>query len=244
MDDMDLGGWLGSLDGNDMSWGDGPSNEGVDPSTGEYAGESGNAGSGTYGGSGGGGTGLGGMPSWLSQAGRIFGPTVANGLINAYMGNRAQHQASDLVGRSDPLNQSQRRPYQDMAQNLLSNPQDYMQNNPFAKSLTDLYKNHVIPANMAKSGNTGFEADRSGAQFATALSGNYNNLAQILAGYGGFNQGGPNTNAASPLYGQSNQNYGEIFRGAGDAASKMFGTPQAPSAPQTNPITGSTVLPQ
>lgn len=183
--------------------------------------------------------GSGGLPSWLGTAGKIFGPSIANGIINGALGNRAQHQASDLIGRTDALNQPQRQPYQGMARDLLNNPQSYMTNNPFATALTNLYKNNVIPANIAKSGNTGFEADRLGAQFATALGGNYNQLAQILSGYGGFTQGAPTGGSAAPLYGQANQNYGEIFRGAGDAASKIFGTPQAPQTPTTNPITGS-----
>lgn len=166
-----------------------------------------------------------------------------NYLVNQFMGNKAHGQAQDLIHQSAPINQPQRLPYQQQAQELLLNPQSYMQNNPFATNLAKYYREGVIPANVAKSGNPAQVLDKAGSQFATSIAGNYNELASLLATYGGFNQGAGNTGAGAALMGQGNQFNAEAFRGAGglvrDAAERVFGNPEQPN---TNTISGSTTF--
>lgn len=174
----------------------------------------------------------------LAKAGLNFG-------VNAYLGNRAGQQANEAATQGNALEQAQRAPFQNAALGMVQNPQDYLTNNPFATALTSHYKNNVIPTNIAKSGNTGFEADRLGGQFATALGANYNELLGTLMGYGGFNQGtGYSAVVAGQGAQQQNQFNAEAFRGLGNIAEKVFGTPTQPKAPQQNPVTGSYVLPQ
>lgn len=163
----------------------------------------------------------------------------ANLLVNQYNANRARQQAGDLLNRSDSLQQPARFPFQAAANDMVNNPGSYFANNPFATSMANYYKNNVIPANIAKSGNTGFDTDRLGAQFATALGGNYNELLNTLSGYGGFTQGAPSGASAVPLLSQSNNFLSEAARGLGPVAQNVFGTPSQPKTPQANPITGS-----
>lgn len=160
--------------------------------------------------------------------------------VNQYLAGQNRQAGQQAADRSDALLQQQRAPFQQAAQGMVQNPQDYMQNNPFAQALTNQYKNNVIPANVAKSGNTGFEADRLGAQYATALGGNYNQLLGTLMGYGGFNQG-TGFSGSNQLQGDmaANQNTAEAFRGVGKMADSLFGTPEQPKTPQQNPVTGS-----
>lgn len=169
-----------------------------------------------------------------------------NFLINQFQANRAQHQASDLMSQQNPLNQSERKPFQAQANELMLHPEKYLQNNPFAKSVADRYKNFIIPSQFAQSGNAGEVLDRNGSQFVNAISGNYNNLLQQMATFGGYNQG-PGSNGVAQLMMQGNKNFGESFRGLGDVTEKLFGNVSKPgssgnmvSSFPENPITNST----
>lgn len=181
--------------------------------------------------------------------GKVFGDiglgdllkTGGNFLFNQMNAKNAQNSANQLLSQGNALNQPQRFPYQQQALDLLSNPQDYMQNNPFAASVADRYKNYVIPAQLGKTGNPGEVLDRNGSAFANAIAGNYNSLAQILQGYGGFNQGAPNTGAAAALMSQGNNASNESFRGFGSLIEKGF--PDIfNNGNKTNPTSGSTTL--
>lgn len=169
----------------------------------------------------------------LAMGGLNFG-------LNQYLAKQAHQAGQSAANTSNALNQPQRAPFQAAANDMVQNPQDYFKNNPFATSMADFYKNGVIPANIAKSGNTGFETDRLGAQFATAVGGNYNALLQQLQGFGGYNQG-TGYSGTNQLQGDmaANQFQGESFRGIGKAAEGIFGSPDQPKTPQQNPITGS-----
>lgn len=157
----------------------------------------------------------------------------ANYLTQSNQQNRMMDVAQRASEMGNPLTQPQRAPFQAMAQNLLMNPETYFQNNPFATALSAHYKNNVIPANVAKSGNPSQVIDEKGSQFATALAGNYNNLADILGTYGGYNQG----NGGGQLYGSIASNAAKInpWEGLGmiagkdwskvaDAATSAFGS--------------------
>lgn len=118
-------------------------------------------------------------------------------LINNKQSSQAKEMMDYLASKGDALQQPQRAPYQAMSLEMLQNPQSYFQNNPFATALAAQYRNNVIPTQVAKSGNPGQVIDQAGSQFATALGENYNNLAQILSTYGGFNQGAGYSAAAA-----------------------------------------------
>lgn len=160
--------------------------------------------------------------------------------LNQYLAKQAHQAGQSAANTSNALNQPQRAPFQAAANDMVQNPQDYFKNNPFATSMADFYKNGVIPANIAKSGNTGFDTDRLGAQFATSVGNNYNGLLQQLQGFGGYNQGtgyAGNNQLTGDM--AANQFQAESFRGAGKAAEGLFGSPDQPKTPQQNPITGS-----
>lgn len=166
-----------------------------------------------------------------------------NFLVNQLMASRASNQADKAAQMGDPLSHPARAPFQNEANNMVQNPAQWMQTGAFPTALTNLYKNNVLPANIAKSGNTGFEADKAGAQFATALGGNYNQLLQTLMGYGGYNQ----NNFAGMNYqtgnAAANNFMNESFRGfgnmAGKAAEQVFGSPEKP---QVNPTTNAATM--
>jgi hypothetical protein len=199
--------------------------------------------------------GSGSLLDWLggSMGKSVVGGALGNALVNGALGNRAQHQASDLAGAQNPMNDPRRAPFQDAATNMVQNPQDYMANNPFAKALGDYYRNGVIPAQFARSGNAGEVIDRNGSQFATSIANNYNGLLGQLQGFGGFNQT-PQVNGVPQLLSQSNGNIGEATRGLGDAAGRIFGDfaksnawsgtnlMNGGGADNTNPITGTVNL--
>lgn len=201
----------------------------------------------------------GGFLDWLTQAGQSmsnpvggnpFGVTgkdlftgALNYGLNSSLASQARSGANTAANRGDALLQPQRAPFQQAANDMVQNPSSYFQNNPFATSMANFYKNSVIPSNVAKSGNSGFDTDRLGAQFATAVGGNYNDLLAQLQGFGGYNQ--------SPGYsglqvGQGNQLAlgfnSEANRGIGKIASSIFGDPTAPKTPQVNPTTGSSTV--
>lgn len=160
--------------------------------------------------------------------------------LNQYLANQAKNAGASAANTSNAMNDPRRQPFQQAANDMVQNPQDYFKNNPFATSMADFYKNGVIPANIAKSGNTGFDTDRLGAQFATAVGGNYNALLQQLQGFGGYNQGAGFA-GTNQLQGDmaANNFQAESFRGLGKASEGIFGTPEQPKTPQQNPITGS-----
>lgn len=201
-----------------------------------------------FSGAGAGATNMEGLTAALGKFGLTPGDLAKMGLnfgVNSYLGNKQEDIANQAANKGDALQQQQRAPFQQAALGMVQNPQDYLQNNPFATAMTSHFKNNVIPANVAKSGNTGFEADRLGGQFATALGQNYNELLGTLMGYGGFNQGAGYSGAA---YGsaatQGNQFNAEAFRGLGNVAEKIFGNPQQPKTPTANALTGSYTLVQ
>lgn len=185
------------------------------------------------------------LPDWLKnvignpQLTSILGTTGLNALINGVLSNKSQQSAQDFLQSTNPLNQTQRQPYQQASLDMVQNPQNYMQNNPFAVALTNQFRDNVIPRQVAQSGNAANVIDRAGSQFATAIGQNYNSLLNTLSGYGGFTQGNPGTQAAGALTAQGNQQFGEIFRGVGDAATRIFGTPSQPKTPTPDASTGS-----
>lgn len=173
-----------------------------------------------------------------------FAVPGVNALVNMFLASQNRKSGQAAADRSDALLQQQRAPFQQAATDMVQNPQNYFQNNPFATSMANFYRNNVIPTSIAKSGNTGFDTDRLGAQFATALGGNYNQLLQTLMTGGGFNQGtgyaGTNLMQGEQA---ANQNIAEAFRGLGGvtqkAAESIFGSPDQPKTPTANPVTGS-----
>lgn len=172
--------------------------------------------------------------------------TGGNFLFNQFSADRANSLMEKVMQQGSALNQSQRQPYQALALDLMQNPQQYMQNNPFATALADRYKNFIIPAQLGKSGNPGMVLDQAGGQFANAISGNYNELANILMGYGGFNQGPGNTGAAAGIGMQGLQNQNEAFRGFGSLAEKGFPdifkkNPMAQGG-GSNPVSGASTI--
>lgn len=118
--------------------------------------------------------------------------------LNYLQSQKAASNLKDVMNQAiasgNTLNQPQRAQYQGELSTMMANPQSYMENNPFAQALTAQYKNNVIPRNIAATGNAGNVIDQSGSQFATALSQNYNTLAQTLGQLGGFNSQAPFTN--------------------------------------------------
>lgn len=148
--------------------------------------------------------------------------TGANFLFNNKSADRAQQMMNQVADRGDALKQPERAPFQAVAQDLILNPQEYMQNNPFATAVADRFKNYIIPAQLGKSGNPGEVLDRNGSQFVNAIAGNYNSLAQILQGYGGYNQGAPNTAGMAALGQGSLQSSNEAYRGFGSILEKGF----------------------
>ncbi len=95
-----------------------------------------------------------------------------------------------------PINQPQRTPFQGMALNLLSNPSQYFNSNPYATSALAAGQK-MIDANVAKSGNANNVFATQIPQVLSAVGGNYNDLANTLMGYGGFSQGAGNNSQAS-----------------------------------------------
>lgn len=188
------------------------------------------------------GVGAGGNGGWMQT---LAGAGV-NFLGNNYMRQQSEKEARRLMEQGNPLNDPRRQPYQQMSNELMMNPQNYFQNNPFASQLSAHFKNNVIPQQVATTGNPNLVLDRAGSQFAQAIGGNYNELANILMGYGGFNA--PNQGVgASAQAGQKGLDFqNKSFAGFGEIAAKMFGNPQNPKPTGTNqnPITGSVVLPQ
>lgn len=166
--------------------------------------------------------------------------SLANFGINTGLGYLKDKMGKSAADRGDPLNQPQRAPYQGMSLDLLQNPEQYMANNPFAIALADRFKNYIIPRNMAATGNPANVLDQSGSAFANAISGNYNNLAQILMSYGGFNQG---TGNAGQIQGNASnaaiEQFGEAFRGFGQ---NIFGGGSANGGfkiPDVNPVSNA-----
>jgi hypothetical protein len=166
-------------------------------------------------------------------------PGVINGVVNGALGNRTNQQAAQLLQSQNPLDQAQRKPFQDAATNMVNNPSSYFQNNPFAKAFGDYMQNNVVPRNIAGSGNVGNVLDRAGSATATALGANYNQLLQSLQGFGGYNMQNPAVASGAALMSQGNQQTAEATRGVGDIAAKIFGTPSNPQTPQANAQTGS-----
>lgn len=155
------------------------------------------------------------QPSDLMKTGLNLG-------IQQLLAQRQQQQAQQIQQAGNPLNDPARQPFQQQATNMVNNPQDYFTNNPFASQLAAMYKNNIIPRQLAKSGNAGEVLDRNGSQFATALGGNYNQLLQTLSGLGGFNQPNSGVGASVPLLQGSNTATNEAFRGFGGLASKSL----------------------
>lgn len=112
--------------------------------------------------------------------------------LNYFIQNRNQRnlnsQAQNMLNAGNALNQPQRAPYQAASLNMVQNPSQYLNTDPFATAMRDYYKNSVIPAQVARSGNPSQVVDQSGSQFNTSVAQDYNQKLQTLAGYGGFNQ--------------------------------------------------------
>lgn len=176
-----------------------------------------------------------------------FLKTGLNYLINQSGAKDSNEFMNKLMTQSSALDQPQRAPFQQMGLNLLQNPQTYFQNNPFATSMANFVKNNVMPAQMGKSGNPGEVIDRNSSQFATAVGGNYNELANILMGYGGFNQGpGYGATAAASLFPGFQRQQAESFRGLGDLAEKAFPSVfgnGGGGGGKTNSVSGASIFP-
>lgn len=188
----------------------------------------------------------------------ISGTDLLKSGLNYFMNNRSQDQmnsrANQILNAGNALNQPQRAPYQAASLNMVQDPSQYLNTDPFATAMRDFYKNSVIPSQVAKSGNPSQVIDQSGSQFNTSVAQDYNQKLQTLAGYGGFNQMANSFtgNPAAELFG-AGANYSNnsvasslpilmngLMNGNNHATSNVPGG-GAVNPVKTNPISNSTL---
>jgi len=153
-----------------------------------------------------------------------LGKAGANFFISNMMADKYANAANANKTAGSALDQPQRQQYQQQFSNLMTNPNDYFQNNPFAKAAIAQMQNSFGPA-MAKSGNPFFEADRLGTSFMTQLGSNFNDQANILSNAGGFN-GPVGGQGSAQLLGQGLGQQNEAFRTLGSNIFKQQGPMQ------------------
>lgn len=147
------------------------------------------------------GTGAGGGSSGASSnfgLGNLLGTGLNIYGLNQ-LGSAYKQLASQQANYSS-LDQAQRAPYQQNLSQLVNNPQQYLTTDPFATSLAALYKNQIIPRNIAQTGNPASVLDQQGSNFVNTLAGNYNTQMGNLSGIAGF--GFPQSNYAGYTAGQ------------------------------------------
>ena len=169
----------------------------------------------------------GGMP-WMKIGETLLGYGLNQQTVNSMLEN-AQKAAS----LNNPMEQPQRKQYQDQFSQLMSNPADFYKTNPAVRAQLDLAKQQ-FEANSAKMGTGGTQFTDYLRNVQNAASGTFNTQAKILGDAGGFNQGtggagsafASGANTAAPYINattyQPMQNYQDIAKGIFGAGKSMY----------------------
>lgn len=113
---------------------------------------------------------------------------VGNYLLGQQYTNRLNQNTTNAVNQANPLNNAQRQPYQAGLSNLINNPSQFMQTDPYIKAATQQLQNQGS-ANFAKSGNLPLEAINQNAAIQQMMAQQYNSRIGQMMTAGGFDQG-------------------------------------------------------